>query len=60
MLLKVVEAASVEGATILDQWFAGCRATHVVCEGPSVHKYIGLTNNLVTVSYIWSISIVLA
>ncbi|KAK4388951.1 hypothetical protein Sango_2232100 [Sesamum angolense] len=45
---KVAEALSAEGASLLDQWFAGCHATHVVCEGPSVWKYLGHSSNLVT------------
>eukprot|EP00262_Sarcandra_glabra_P022403 TRINITY_DN9905_c0_g1_i1.p1 TRINITY_DN9905_c0_g1~~TRINITY_DN9905_c0_g1_i1.p1 ORF type:complete len:489 (-),score=62.67 TRINITY_DN9905_c0_g1_i1:370-1806(-) len=45
---KVVDAASGEGATFVDHWFVGCNASHVVCEGPSIQKYIGHTNNLVT------------
>ncbi|GKV00032.1 hypothetical protein SLEP1_g12794 [Rubroshorea leprosula] len=45
---KVIEGATKEGATILDQWFVGCNASHVVCEGTSVHRYIGHSNNLVT------------
>lgn len=46
--LKVVEAAAVEGATFVDQWFVGCNVSHVVCEGPSVQKYIGHSSYLVT------------
>ncbi|MBA0594134.1 hypothetical protein Gorai_011052 [Gossypium raimondii] len=34
----------------VDGWFAGCSASHVVCEGNSVHRYIGHSNNIVTVS----------
>lgn len=45
---KVVEAARREGATCVDHWFIGCSATHVVCEGASVQKYIGYATNLVT------------
>uniref|UniRef100_A0A1D1Y567 DNA topoisomerase 2-binding protein 1 n=1 Tax=Anthurium amnicola TaxID=1678845 RepID=A0A1D1Y567_9ARAE len=45
---KVVDAAVREGATFIDQWFVGCQASHVVCEGPYIHKYIGHANNLVT------------
>ncbi|KAL2236929.1 UNVERIFIED_CONTAM: hypothetical protein Sindi_0884600 [Sesamum indicum] len=45
---KVAEALSAEGASLLDQWFVGCHATHVVCEGPSVWKYLGDSSNLVT------------
>lgn len=49
-LSQVVDAALAEGATCTDQWFVGCRASHVVCEGPYVQRYIGHANNLVTVS----------
>ncbi|XP_073110060.1 uncharacterized protein [Elaeis guineensis] len=45
---KVIEAATDEGAALLDHWFVGCHASHVVCEGPSVQRYIGHTNSLVT------------
>lgn len=45
---KVIDAATKEGATILDRWFVGCNASHVVCEGTSVHRYIGHCSNLVT------------
>ncbi|PIN12526.1 hypothetical protein CDL12_14863 [Handroanthus impetiginosus] len=45
---KVVEALSAEGVSILNQWFVGCNATHVVCEGPSIRKYLGHSSNLVT------------
>mgnify|MGYP004711037347 CR=1 FL=1 len=34
----------------MDQWYVGCSASHVVCEGPSVGKYLGHSNNIVTVS----------
>uniref|UniRef100_A0A5B7BXE9 BRCT domain-containing protein n=1 Tax=Davidia involucrata TaxID=16924 RepID=A0A5B7BXE9_DAVIN len=45
---KVIEAAAGEGATSIDQWFVGCNASHIVCEGPSIRKYLGHSNNLVT------------
>ncbi|XP_057799396.1 uncharacterized protein LOC131015150 [Salvia miltiorrhiza] len=45
---KVSEALSAEGASLLDQWFVGCNATYVVCEGPSVQKYLGHSTNVVT------------
>ncbi|KAM6559384.1 hypothetical protein CsatA_028623 [Cannabis sativa] len=45
---KVIEAASREGATFVDKWFAGCHASHVVCEGSSLRRYLGHTTNLVT------------
>ncbi|MCL7040408.1 hypothetical protein MKW94_005443, partial [Papaver nudicaule] len=45
---KVTDAASREGAKFVDHWFVGCGATHIVCEGPSVQRYLGHTNNLVT------------
>lgn len=45
---KVVKAAVGEGATIFDEWYVGCSASHVVCEGPSIRKYIGHSNTCVT------------
>ncbi|KAM6541938.1 hypothetical protein CsatB_006385 [Cannabis sativa] len=45
---KVIEAASREGATFVDKWFAGCHVSHVVCEGSSLRRYLGHTTNLVT------------
>ncbi|KAJ4958915.1 hypothetical protein NE237_026026 [Protea cynaroides] len=49
---KVVETATQEGATIVNHWFVGCGASHVVCEGPSVQRYLGHTANVVTPSWI--------
>ena len=34
----------------MDQWFVGCNVNYVVCEGPSMQRYLGHCNNLVTVS----------
>ncbi|XP_024965673.1 uncharacterized protein LOC112505859 [Cynara cardunculus var. scolymus] len=45
---KVVEVAREEGALLANQWLIGHNATHVVCEGSSVRKYLGHSNNLVT------------
>ncbi|URE24031.1 BRCA1 C Terminus (BRCT) domain [Musa troglodytarum] len=45
---KVIEAGRKEGATFLNDWFIGCRASHIVCEGPSIQRYMGHANNLVT------------
>lgn len=45
---KVAEVLSTEGASLLDQWFVGCNATHVVCEGSSIQKYLGHSSNVVT------------
>ncbi|CAH9122203.1 unnamed protein product [Cuscuta epithymum] len=45
---KVVEAASAQGAALVDQWFIGCGATHIVCEGNSIQKYLGHSANIVT------------
>ncbi|MBA0731904.1 hypothetical protein Gogos_016025 [Gossypium gossypioides] len=45
---KVLEAASKEGALVVDRWFVGCNASYVVCEGNSVHRYVGHSNNIVT------------
>ncbi|GMI83903.1 hypothetical protein like AT2G26270 [Hibiscus trionum] len=45
---KVLEIVSKEGATMVDRWFVGCGASLVVCEGNSIHRYIGHSNNIVT------------
>ncbi|KAK3213278.1 hypothetical protein Dsin_017984 [Dipteronia sinensis] len=45
---KVFEAVAKEGAMLVDQWFVGCSASHVVCERTSVQRYLGHSNNLVT------------
>lgn len=45
---KVIDAATKEGATVLDRWCVGCNASHVVCEGTSAYRYIGHCSNLVT------------
>lgn len=34
----------------MDQWFVGCGASHIVCEGNSIRKYLGHSTNIVTVS----------
>ena len=36
---------------LADRWLVGHNATHVVCEGFSVRKYLGHADNLVTVSF---------
>ncbi|XP_042037668.1 uncharacterized protein LOC121783608 [Salvia splendens] len=48
LLSKVSEALSAEGATLVDQWFVGCNVNYVVCEGPSVQKYLGHSTHVVT------------
>ncbi|KAL9661901.1 hypothetical protein QQ045_026729 [Rhodiola kirilowii] len=48
MRAKVLEAAAGEGATILNKWFVGCRASYVVCEAPASHRYLGHSNNIVS------------
>uniref|UniRef100_A0A2N9FIL9 BRCT domain-containing protein n=1 Tax=Fagus sylvatica TaxID=28930 RepID=A0A2N9FIL9_FAGSY len=45
---KVVEAAAREGAKLVEQWFVGCSASHVVCEGTSVQRYLGHSSNIIT------------
>ncbi|KAL5559588.1 hypothetical protein UlMin_035799, partial [Ulmus minor] len=45
---QVIEAAGREGATFVNQWFVGCHASHVVCEGSSAGRYLGHCSNLVT------------
>ncbi|OIT36533.1 hypothetical protein A4A49_29652 [Nicotiana attenuata] len=45
---KVIESAAAEGASLVDRWFVGCGASHVVCEGNSIQKYLGHSSNIVT------------
>ncbi|KAM3759052.1 hypothetical protein ACB098_01G091800 [Castanea mollissima] len=45
---KVVEAAAREGAKLVEQWFIGSGASHVVCEGTSVQRYLGHASNIIT------------
>ncbi|PHU09432.1 hypothetical protein BC332_21292 [Capsicum chinense] len=45
---KVIESAAAEGANFVKQWFVGCSASHVVCEGNSIRKYLGHSSNIVT------------
>ncbi|CAO2838586.1 unnamed protein product [Amaranthus hypochondriacus] len=48
---KVVDVAAREGALLVDQWFVGCGASYVVCEGSSIQRYLGHSDNIV--SPIW-------
>ncbi|XP_057248376.1 uncharacterized protein LOC104906031 isoform X3 [Beta vulgaris subsp. vulgaris] len=48
---KVVDVAAREGAVLVDQWFVGCGASYVVCEGSSTQRYLGHSDNIV--SPIW-------
>ncbi|CAB88121.1 putative protein [Arabidopsis thaliana] len=46
---EVRRQVAVEGgAKLMTQWFIGCNASHVVCEGGSVLRYLGHSSNLVT------------
>lgn len=46
---KIAEAATLQGAKPVNHWIGGGRnASHVVCEGTSVGKYLGYSDNLVT------------
>lgn len=45
---KIVEAVTKEGGAFVDHWFIGSEATHVVCEGGVMLKYLGFNVNLVT------------
>ncbi|KAL4571160.1 hypothetical protein LXL04_017911 [Taraxacum kok-saghyz] len=45
---KVMEAVREEGGLVVTEWLTGQNTTHVVCEGSSVRKYIGQSNNLVS------------
>ncbi|KAF9586973.1 hypothetical protein IFM89_039845 [Coptis chinensis] len=49
---KVIDAATKGGVATIDLWFVGCSATHVVCEGPSIWRYLGHTENVVTPQWI--------
>ncbi|PNT64680.1 hypothetical protein BRADI_4g31300v3 [Brachypodium distachyon] len=48
MKKKISDAATREGAKLLDHWFIGCHATYVVCEDASVKRYVGHSDNIVT------------
>lgn len=41
--------ATREGAVLVDQWFVGCGASYVVCEGSSIQRYLGHSDNIVSV-----------
>lgn len=41
--------AAREGALLVDQWFVGCGASYVVCEGSSIQRYLGHSDNIVSV-----------
>ncbi|XP_056691822.1 uncharacterized protein [Spinacia oleracea] len=43
---KVVDVATREGAVLVDQWFVGCGASYVVCEGSSIQRYLGHSDNI--------------
>ncbi|XP_076945865.1 uncharacterized protein LOC143617092 [Bidens hawaiensis] len=49
---KVVEAAIEAGAMVTNQWSVGHDASHVVCDGSSVLKYVGHSNNIVTPQWV--------
>ncbi|XP_071725448.1 uncharacterized protein [Rutidosis leptorrhynchoides] len=49
---KVVEAVLEEGAMVVNRWLVGHDVSHVVCEGSSVKKYIGHSNNVVTPQWV--------
>ena len=48
--LQISDAATREGAKLLEHWFIGCPATYVVCEDASIKRYVGHSDNIVTVS----------
>ncbi|KAF5208059.1 Brct domain dna repair protein [Thalictrum thalictroides] len=45
---KVIDAATKGGVAIISSWFMSCGATYVVCEGPSIWRYLGHVDNIVT------------
>ncbi|OEL32950.1 hypothetical protein BAE44_0006031 [Dichanthelium oligosanthes] len=48
MKKKISDAATREGAKLLEHWFIGCPATYVVCEDASIRRYVGHSDNIVT------------
>lgn len=48
--LQISDAATREGAKLLEHWFIGCHATYVVCEDAFIKRYVGYSDNIVTVS----------
>jgi len=48
MKKKISDAATREGAKLLEHWFIGCPATYVVCEDASIKRYVGHSDNIVT------------
>ncbi|CAI9784797.1 unnamed protein product [Fraxinus pennsylvanica] len=48
----VADTFSAEGARLLDQWYVGCDANYIVCEGPSIRKSLGHSSNLVTPAWV--------
>ncbi|XP_024015814.1 uncharacterized protein LOC18025582 isoform X2 [Eutrema salsugineum] len=46
--VKVLKVAEDQGAKVIDSWFIGCNASLVVCEGPSVQRYLGHANTIVS------------
>ncbi|KAK7269893.1 hypothetical protein RIF29_22684 [Crotalaria pallida] len=45
---KVVETASRDGATLVEQWLVDCNVSHVVTKGTSIQRYLGYSSNLIT------------
>ncbi|MCO5613003.1 hypothetical protein L7F22_067276 [Adiantum nelumboides] len=45
---KILDVVAKEGGSFIDHWFIGSEATHVVCEGGLMLKYLGFNVNLVT------------
>ncbi|KAF8695403.1 hypothetical protein HU200_037637 [Digitaria exilis] len=48
MKKKISDAATREGAKLLEHWFIGCHATYVVCEDAFIKRYVGHSGNIVT------------
>ncbi|KAJ1701445.1 hypothetical protein LUZ63_001224 [Rhynchospora breviuscula] len=45
---KIADAVTREGAKLLEHWFIGSKASYVICEGSTIHKYIAHSNKIVT------------
>ncbi|XP_066390303.1 uncharacterized protein [Miscanthus floridulus] len=46
--LQISDAATREGAKLLEHWFIGCPATYIVCEDACVKRYVGHSDSIVT------------
>lgn len=48
--LQISDAVTREGGKLLEHWFIGCPTTYIVYEDICVKRYVGHSENIVTVS----------